>query len=375
MNLLDIVLAAKNSNASDIHITSGSPIQFRIDGIMTVSNLPVLTANELRSILESTVPDRLKTKYYGGTDVDFAVTIEGVARLRCNLYHSFDRESAAIRLLPTRVIDKNELNLPEQLVEFSNLTKGLVLITGATGCGKSTTLAALLNEINKNHSKHIVTLEDPVEYIHEDINSVIHHREIGRDVSSFAEGMRTVLRQDPDVILIGEMRDLETMSTAIAAAEAGHLVFATLHTSNSTSSVDRIINAFPGNERQQIRIQLADTLKGVASQLLLPKISGGRIASFELLLVNQAAQSLIRDEKTYQLPAVIQSGKSNGMFFMDDSLIKLYQDGFISENTVEIYANNLRNVKERLKPTATRISRKKPKNMFKEGAVKNDKGE
>ena len=153
MNLLDIVLEAKNSNASDIHITSESPIQFRIDGIMTGSRLPVLTANELRSILESAVPDRLKEKYSGDTDVDFAITIEGVARLRCNLYHSFGREAAAIRLLPTRVIDKNELNLPEQLVEFSNLTKGLVLITGATGCGKSTTLAALLNEINKNHSK------------------------------------------------------------------------------------------------------------------------------------------------------------------------------------------------------------------------------
>lgn len=362
MQFNEILNKAISKGASDIHISENDKIMLRIDGQLVDSGFPLPNHDDMLAFEHGIAGENVISAFRKKGEMDFAVSIEGYVRLRCNFYRCLGRDSMSVRLLPEIIPTAEQLGLPKELVDLCDKAKGLILVTGATGSGKSTTLAAMLDYINSKYCKHIVTLEDPVEYIHQNRCAMIHHREIGNDTASFADGIRAVLRQDPDVIMVGEMRDLETIATAISAAESGHLVLATLHTSSAASSVDRIIDAFPGDEQHQIRIQLADTLLGIVSQTLVPQADGGRTAAFELMLNSTAVQSMIREGKTYQLPSVIQTNKANGMFFTDDYLVKLCRDNTITLETALRYSGNRERVEEilcpKIEPEKNKISLK-----------------
>lgn len=348
----EAIRRAAQQGASDVHISEGDPVMLRVDGALVACDLPIPGHEEMEAIMLEAANEGSLAEFRRRGESDFAAQASDGRRLRCNLYRSLGKPALSVRLFPKEIPTAESLSLPEKLVSLCDRSSGLILVTGATGSGKSTTLAALLNYINQRSCRHIVTLEDPVEYIHTNQKASFHHRQVGSDTESFASGIRSVLRQDPDVIMVGEMRDLETMATAISAAESGHLVLATLHTSNAASSIDRIIDAFPGDEQHQIRIQLADTLLAVVSQTLVPRIGGGRAAAFELLFNQTAVQSMIREGKTYQLPSVIQTGKAKGMFFRDDALIDLCRSKIISVETALLYSDDLDRVKAVLCPPA-----------------------
>jgi twitching motility protein PilT len=273
-------------------------------------------------------------------EVDFAVTYDGTIRMRCNAFYQRGHTAIALRLLPLRVPTVKELALPPVIVDQAEKPRGLVLLTGPTGSGKSSTLAALLDHINHNTRRHIITLENPIEFIHSRDKCIINQREVGDDTESFAAGLRAALRQDPDVILVGEMRDLETISTAITAAETGHLVFGTLHTKSAPNAIDRIIDVFPPEQQEQIRIQLAEVLEAVIGKTLLPKIGGGRIAAYEILLATPAVRSLIRQNKSFQIPSTMQTSKKQGMQLLDDALGELVRKGVATLDDALVVAND-----------------------------------
>ncbi|MDD6186632.1 MAG: type IV pilus twitching motility protein PilT [Oscillospiraceae bacterium] len=341
--LNNILRRAIKSNASDVHITAGRGIAFRIDGALTPFDNHKMTPDEVRELVEPLYinNEMINRRMQENGEIDFAYSMTGESRFRVNVFHQRNSLACVMRLLPYDIPRPENLGIPQSVVELTKLKKGLVLVTGATGSGKSTTLASLIMTINRNYSDHIITLEDPIEYLHRHDLSIVNQRELGTDTKSFAAALRAALRQDPDVILVGEMRDLETISTAITAAETGHLVFSTLHTNDAASTIDRIIDVFPPHQQEQIRVQLANVLEAVISQQLLPDASGhGRVAAFEVLLANNAVRNLIRENKSFQIPSQIQINRRMGMQMMDDSLLDLYRDGKITKENAIRYAHD-----------------------------------
>ena len=326
-DLLDLVV---EHNASDLHIHVGQAPMLRVSGEMTPVDGAHLTAGDTEQLMLAITPDfyqqQLKTQ--GGSDFGFA--FKDKARFRVSVFRAKGVIGMVLRQIPNHMFGLRDIGLPDKVKELLYRPRGLILVTGPTGCGKSTTLASMINYINENRDGHIITIEDPIEYFHEHKNCVITQREIGVDVPSFSEAIRRALRQDPDIILVGEMRDLETIEAAISAAETGHLVFGTLHTNSAAKTVDRIVDAFPANMKEMIRTQLASSLVAVISQALCKKVGGGRIASFELMMTTTSIAQLIRDNKTYRITSDIQTGANLGMITLDAHLQSLYTRDLIS---------------------------------------------
>lgn len=339
--LLD--LTVKN-DASDLHLLAGIPPSIRIDGVLkSLVNYNVLQPADIEQMIFSILTVEQKDLLIKNKELDFSHGYGGgiygdSGRFRVNVYHQRGYLAAAFRFLPPKIRSIDELGLPKICHDLASLKQGFVLITGPTGHGKSTTLAAMLNEINATRSTHIITIEDPIEYVYPIGNSIISQREVGADTHSWAAALRASLREDPDVVLVGEMRDPETMSAAITLAETGHLVFATLHTNSASQSIDRIVDAFPDHQRSQIRIQLAAILRGVVSQRLIPKIGGGRVIAAEILLGTPAVTSNIRDGKTHLIDSVIQTSKDVGMSTLESSLASLVLEGIVSLDDAKGYA-------------------------------------
>ena len=336
----EIVLAGLQREASDIHMTYGLPPIFRVDGVLSPIGEDRLDDTYILNVLGelATAAQMKEMKEVG--EIDFAVTYDGTIRMRCNAFYQQNHVAIALRLLPLKVPTVQDLGLAPVIVEQAEKPRGPVLLTGPTGSGKSSTLAALLDHINHTSRRHIITLENPIEFLHEHDLCMINQREVGDDTGSFAAGLRAALRQDPDVILVGEMRDLETISTAITAAETGHLVFGTLHTKSAPNAIDRIIDVFPPEQQEQIRIQLADVLECVIGKSLLPKIGGGRVAAYEILVVTPAIRSLIRQNKSFQIPGTMQTSRRQGMQLLDDALADLVRKGVITIDSALETAND-----------------------------------
>ncbi|MGI6091443.1 MAG: type IV pilus twitching motility protein PilT [Veillonellaceae bacterium] len=326
-----LLRTAVERNASDIHITVGVPPVFRINGSLVHYESPALLPSDTMAFFDEITTQEQRQKLALNGELDFSFAIQGVSRFRVNAFRQRGSLAIAIRVVNEQVPTLDKLGHPEILKTFARQHRGLVLVTGPTGSGKSTTLAAMLKLINEERSCHIITLEDPIEYLHKHNKSIVNQREIHSDSLSFANALRAALREDPDVILVGEMRDVETIGIAVTAAETGHLVFATLHTGDAAQTIDRIIDVFPPHQQQQIRIQLSLTLQGIVCQQLLPRLDGnGRVVALEILTVNPAVRNLIREGKSHQLVSVIQTGARFGMQSMDMSLKDLYRRGIIS---------------------------------------------
>lgn len=344
-NFLEEVI---KKDASDLHLTVGVPPMLRVDGgLVPVEGIRALTDKDVKDLTFSILDDVQKDILERDKEVDFSFTYGDLARFRANAYHQKGNVGLALRLIPVAIRNLTQLGMPKIVDKFTEFNRGLVLVTGPTGSGKSTTLAAMVNKINKERACHIITVEDPIEYTHDHAKSIIEQREVHYDTRSFAAALRSVLREDPDVVLVGEMRDLETIAAAITIAETGHLVFATLHTNNAAQSVDRMIDVFPPHQQQQIRVQLSNILQGIVSQRLIPSIGGGRVAAAEILVVTPAVRNIIREQKTHQLEAVIQTGASEGMQAMDRTLASLIKTGRITLDEAKGYAIDVKEL-ERL---------------------------
>lgn len=322
---------------SDLHIKTDSAPLLRIDGELHKMNAPPFSAAQVEALAREVMPERNAKEWEETNDTDFCYEIKGLARFRTNIYRDLLGPGICMRLIPYDLMTVDDLGLSDLIRNLALMPKGIVLCTGPTGCGKTTTLAALLQYANARRKDHIVTIEDPVEYVHRPDGCIISHREVGRHTVSFRSALRAALREDPDIILVGELRDLETTALAIECAETGHLVFATVHTSTAPSTVDRIVDQFPPDRQEQIRVMLAATLKCVITQMLCKRIGGGRVAAFEILYVYSAVANLIREKKSYQLPSVIQTGKKYGMCTMNESLMELVYQGTIELD--EAFAN------------------------------------
>ncbi|MEL3974395.1 type IV pilus twitching motility protein PilT [Rossellomorea oryzaecorticis] len=333
-----LLRAAFELKASDIHLTVGSSPVFRIHGDLKRYGQDVLKPNDTEGMAKAVIPEALWDEFKERGELDLSYAIPGVSRFRVNAYHQRSCISIALRVVPTKIPTLEELNLPEVLTKIAEKPQGLVLVTGPTGSGKSTTLASMIQYMNQTMRKHIITLEDPIEYLYKHGSSIIDQREVGFDTKSFAYGLRSALRQDPDVILVGEMRDLETIHTAITAAETGHLVLGTLHTSSAVSTIERIIDVFPSVQQSQIRVQLASVLQGIIAQRLLPTADRkGRVAATEVLLNNSAVANLIRSEKIHQIPSVMQTSKAQGMELLQSTVKKYVDTGLISREVAQPY--------------------------------------
>ena len=340
-NLDEILIHSVKSGASDIHLTTGRPPSYRIDGVLAPIEGERLTPQMLEELLMPLMDVRHRGELQDNGQTDFAYAIPGVGRFRVNVFKQRGTLASVMRSLPFNIPEPEQLGIPAEVVEMTSRKRGLILVTGPTGSGKSTTLASLLHVINRTYTYHIITLEDPIEYLHRHDKSVVNQREIGSDSTDYAQALRAALREDPDVILVGEMRDLETISTAITAAETGHLVFSILHTIGADKTIDRIIDVVPPNQQQQIRIQLASVLECVVSQQLLKKADGsGRVAALEVLFANNAVRNLIRESKTYQIASIMQTNKRAGMQTMDDALYDLYMRKLIDADNAVTYAQD-----------------------------------
>lgn len=326
-------------NASDLHIQYGLPPILRIDGVLTpVPGTPSLNEATIRNLVFTTLDDDQQKILLKDKEFDYSFAFGDVARFRVNAFHERGKLAAAFRLIPNKIPSIEELGMPAIVASFADYPRGLVLVTGPTGSGKSTTLAALINKINHEKSTHIITIEDPIEFTHQSQRSVIVQREVHYDTFSFGAALRSALREDPDVVLIGEMRDLETIQSAITIAETGHLVFATLHTNSAAQSIDRMIDVFPAYQQPQIRSQLSNMLMAICAQRLVPAVAGGRVVAAEIMVANSAIRNLIRDGKTHQIDTAIQTGAEQGMQTMDRTLVKLIQSGTISYEAAREYA-------------------------------------
>ena len=326
-------------NASDLHIQVGLPPILRVDGaLMPIAGLSVLTEDMVQKLVFSTLDSEQREVLAKDKEFDYSFAFGDIARFRVNAFQERGNLAAAFRLIPNKMPTLSDLGLPQVISTFADYPRGLVLVTGPTGSGKSTTLAALIDKINQEKSVHIITIEDPIEFAHKSKKSVIVQREVHYDTFSFQRALKSILRQDPDVVLLGEMRDLETMQSAITIAETGHLVFATLHTNSAAQSIDRMIDVFPAEQQPQIRSQLSSILMAVCSQRLIPAIGGGRIAACEILVANTAVRSIIREGKTHQLDTAIQTGINEGMQTMDRTLAKLVHQGTITFDNALEYA-------------------------------------
>jgi len=328
-------------NASDLHFTVGKRPAIRVDGKLTeLSKYPILTSEQATGLVFALLSEEQKQKLLSDKEIDFSYSYKERARFRVNAFHQRGYLSAALRFLPPKIRTVKELNLPPIVEKFASHSQGFFLVVGPTGHGKTTTLAALIDYINHHFAKHAVTIEDPIEYIFDQDKCIIDQREVGNDTKSFARALRSALRQDPDVIMVGEMRDLETISTALTAAETGHLVLATLHTNDAAQTIDRIIDSFPAEAKNQVRAQLAATLLGVVSQRLIPRINGGRIPAVEVMIANSAVRNLIREGKIYQIDLVIETSTEEGMISLNRSLVELVHKGEISLENAELYSLN-----------------------------------
>ena len=336
-----LIQEARSRKASDIHITEGMPVWYRAQGQLVVSEMGIEDF-EVRELLYGMMDERNQRRFEEGADADFAIQTSDGHRQRVNVFRQQKKVAATIRLLNAQIPTLEELKMPTILYEMALAPRGLILVTGPTGSGKSTTLAAMIEYLNRNRDRHIITIEDPIEYVYECKKSLIHQREVGEDVKDFASALRSALREDPDVILVGEMRDYETISAALLAAETGHLVLSTLHTTGAAQTVERIIDACPGSGQNQVRTQLAGTLKGVVSQCLIP-VGGGvsRIAATELMAGNDAVLNLIREGKTHQISNIMQTaGSATGMHTLNMDLVRLLNQGYITREDAENYTNN-----------------------------------
>lgn len=325
--------------ASDLHLCSGERPFIRVHGRMRkLEEYETSSHERLKELLWAIAPERNRREWDEVADTDFAYELSGVARFRCNYFHDRHGIGAVFRLIPSELATVTDLNLPQAMVNLCFLSKGLVVVTGPTGSGKSTTLAALVDHVNKHRNDHIITIEDPVEFVHERINCLLTQREVHVHTNSFSRALRAALREDPDIVLVGEMRDLETIAIAIETAETGHLVFGTLHTSTAASTVDRIIDQFPADQQEQIRTMLAESLKGVIAQTLCRTKDGRRAAAFEILIMDPACANLIREGKTYQIPSMMQIGRDRGCITMNDSLMHLIRSGKVEPKEAYIKA-------------------------------------
>ena len=339
--LEEILTVAYNAGASDIHITVGLPPIMRLNGHLTKLDYPVLTANDTLELCVNMLKPKQRERFEERGEYDMSVAFPGIGRYRVNVFKQRGCIGIALRTVTTEIPQAEQLGIPQSVIDLYTRKRGLILVTGPTGSGKSTTLASIIDKINKSRDAHIITLEEPIEYSHEHRMAMVNQREIGQDTESFANALRAALREDPDVILVGEMRDYETISTAITAAETGHLVLSTLHTIDAASTVDRIIDAFPPHQQQQIRVQLSAVLVCIISQSLIPNITeDGRVAAFEVMHANAAVKNLIREGKSHQLQSVIQTSKREGMCTMDDYLMQLYMSRKISKENCIQYAQN-----------------------------------
>lgn len=338
-NLLEEVVKSK---ASDLHIQVGLPPILRVDGsLKSIDGAPVVDDQTAEQLIFSILDESQQQILLKDKEFDFSFSFGNLMRFRVNAFHERGNLAAALRAIPNEIKTIAELGLPPTVATFADFPRGLVLVTGPTGSGKSTTLAALVDRVNSERNDHIITIEDPIEFTHTSKKSVVAQREVHYDTYSFAAALRSALREDPDVVLIGEMRDLETISSAITIAETGHLVFATLHTNSAAQSIDRMIDVFPPHQQPQIRSQLSNILQAVVSQRLVPAIGGGRVAAAEILIANSAVRNIIREGKTHQLDAVIQTGAEQGMQTMDRTLIKLVQTGVITYDEARAHAVDL----------------------------------
>lgn len=341
MEIKEILRVAVKYGASDVHIVPERPPFLRINGDIRALNVEPFTKEDTQKIVFGALPERLMNKFKGERELDTSLVVEGIGRFRLNVLEQKDGIGAVLRVIPTGIPKPEEIGLNETMVGLTEFPRGMVLVTGPTGSGKSTTLACMINLINQNRKQHILTIEDPIEYVYPKLNCVVTQREIGTNSNSFSASLKRALRQDPDIVLIGEMRDLETISAALTLAETGHLVFGTLHTTDAAQTVDRIIDVFPPYQQQQIRTQLSVTLKAVISQQLIPLAEGkGRVAAREVMIVNPAISNLIREGKTHQIYTAIDVGGKFGMQSLDKNLAELYRKGIITHESAIAKANN-----------------------------------
>ncbi len=340
MEIYDLLSFMEEKNASDLHLSPYSAPIVRIDGEIRRMKLKPLLPEDVHILVYDIMRDEQRKMYEEELEIDFSCEFPGVGRFRVNVFKGYYGDTAVFRRISEKLFTIEELGLPSIFKELVLRDKGLILVTGPTGSGKSTSLSTLIDYINSNERKHIITVEDPVEFVHSSKKSLVNHREVGTNTHSYANALRSALREDPDVIVVGEMRDLETTSLAITAAETGHLVFGTLHTINSTKTLDRIIDQFPPGQQNQIRIMISESIVGILSQVLLPKKGGGRVAAFEVLIGTPAVANLIRENKTYQLPSILQTNAKIGMTTMEQSLLRLLKEGSISpRDALEAVAN------------------------------------
>jgi twitching motility protein PilT len=342
VDITELLVLAKDKGASDLHLTVGTPPKLRVHGeLVDVPGWPPLSREDVHAMIYDILTDAQKAKFEEHLDLDFSVELEGLGRFRVNVFSQRLGEGAVFRLIPSHIRSIRELGLPPVLEDLALRDRGLIVVTGPTGSGKSTTLAAMVDLINQRRTAHIITLEDPIEFVHAHKRSIVNQREVGVHARSFAAGLRAALREDPDVILVGEMRDLETIALALTAAETGHLVLSTLHTSGAAQAVNRIIDVFPSHQQEQVRVQLAESLVGVVAQLLLPTADGaGRVPAVEVMVATPAIRNLIRETKVHQIPSAIQTGAKDGMQSLDQSLRHLLKTGRITAEVAYRWATD-----------------------------------
>lgn len=337
----EMLKIAKDAGASDVHITVGVPPKMRVNGKLITMDFNRLLPADTKLLLDEIMTEQQKERFEDSGEYDMSFSIIGQGRYRANAYKQRGSVALALRLVGTQVPSAESLGLPVSVIDLYQRKRGLVLVTGPTGSGKSTTLAAIIDKINSSRECHVITLEDPIEYLHQHRLSMVNQREIGLDSRNYAAALRAALREDPDVILVGEMRDFETISVAITAAETGHLVLSSLHTIGAASTVDRVIDVFPPHQQQQIRVQFANVLEAVVSQQLIPKADGsGRVAAFEVLHANHAVRNLIREAKSHQLMSVMQTNRKAGMIVMDEAIMQLYAQGQITKDMAVQFAQD-----------------------------------
>jgi twitching motility protein PilT len=342
VEMIDILKACVQKGASDLHFVIGQPPMIRQDGdLKPMTDFPALTAEESRRLIYTMLSDTQKAKFEEDWELDFSVAVDQVSRFRANILVQKNGVEAVLRVISSKIPSPEELGLPQAITDLANLPRGLVLVAGPTGAGKSTTLACLVNQINVKRRSHILTIEDPIEFVYENKNSIFRQREIGSQSRSYSAALKHALRQDPDVVLIGEMRDLETIGAALTMAETGHLVFGTLHTTDAAQTIDRIIDVFPAYQQQQIRTQLSSVLKGVVCQTLIPRINAkGRVAAREIMIVTPAISNMIREGKVHQIYGAIETGARVGMIGLDKALQDLVKRGLISAEEAAAKANH-----------------------------------
>ncbi|GAB6068685.1 type IV pilus twitching motility protein PilT [Methylothermus subterraneus] len=340
MDIAELLAFAVKNNASDLHLSAGLPPMIRVDGDIRRINIPPLEHKEVHALIYDIMNDKQRRDYEEFLETDFSFELPGIARFRVNAFHQ-DRGAAAVfRTIPSKVLTLDELGCPPIFRELTQKPRGLILVTGPTGSGKSTTLAAMIDYINSNNYSHILTIEDPIEFVHQSKKSLINQREVHRDTQSFNAALRSALREDPDVILVGEMRDLETIRLALTAAETGHLVFGTLHTTSAAKTIDRIIDVFPAEEKDMVRAMLSESLQAVIAQTLLKKVGGGRTAAWEIMVGTPAIRNLIRENKVAQMYSAIQTGRKDGMQTLDQHLMELVEKGVVSRQAARLKAVN-----------------------------------